>query len=583
MESLVTDSDESTTDESDVDSTAGDEAEADEADAAEETRPTPAVGQCASKCGCPKLWTNAQFPEGCVPIAANWDLANLSAAQEWECPCPDRRNCIGAGRGISLLQLYEHRKNFLTTCKFKGGKRDAWRADMSAHYSSSTGSLTRSFVVGPLNDCCAASAGLAKGLSFQTFANARADLRKERPLKQGRKRRQTQGQSYARSMLHAYIRTLRSTFEGSKSKEVQRWHTGKRSVPKRWEDYKKHRAGKGLPIVGSLNLFREVWKEHTEIKEAGATGHSICEDCGATQAVYDRYEGRTDPAAIAAREAADAKQAQHDVEHRGERAYAEDIWAKAELQPDLITAMNMDAPTVSQFDIPVQKRAARDVTKRLETMQKWGSKVTGVMLAGWGMVCWLARAGLGSGPNLSLTLMYLSLHELARTARGLGSRFNLLMDNTAGDNKHAEMILFLGWLVLNDVFEDASFFCMLKGHTFTVLDQSFNTLISQLLGEAIYSMSSLCSFIFKFLQPYGCSEVREVHQLWDWCAFFKPHANRMAGFCTSQFGAGMHECYIRKDRHGEPTHTHVLCLTCTILHFLTLITSTLSSSRSSSV
>ena len=104
----------------------------------------------------------------------------------------------------------------------------------------------------------------------------------------------------------------------------------------------------------------------------------------------------------------------------------------------------------------------------------------------------------------------------------------------------------------NDYFEDASFFCQLKGHTFTVLDQSFNTLISQLLGEFIYTtMSSLLRHMFKFLQPYGCHEVEEVHQLWDWTEYFKPHAARMGGFCTSQYGAGAHECYIRKDEHGR--------------------------------
>ena len=313
----------------------------------------------------------------------------------------------------------------------------------------------------------------------------------------------------------------------------------------------KFRATHSLPVVGSLELFRDMWNHHTEIKEAGAKGHPICEKCGEYQTIYDRLEGRTDAAAVQMRADADVAQEQHDFEHTGERNYAEDIWGKGDIHPELVTAMNMDAPTVSQFDIPVQKRVARDVTKRLETMLKWGSKVTGVMIAGFGMVTYLARAGLGSGANLSCTLMYLSLMKLAKSSRGLGSRYNLLMDNTSGDNKNAEMIIFLAWLVHNGVFKDASFFCQLKGHTFTVLDQSFNTLISQLLGEAIYTMSSLLSFIFKFLQPYGCHEVVEVHQLWDWNNFFKPHVERMAGFCTSQYGSGMHECYVRKDRNGD--------------------------------
>ena len=499
-----------------------------------------------------KLWSNEQFPEGSSPLSANWDLANLKAAQEWECPCVDRINCIGSER-LDVLKLYEHRKSFLTTCHARGGKRDAFRADMSAHYSSATRDVSRSFVVGPLNDCCAASAALANGLSCQTFENARADLRKERPLKQGRKRKKDSIQSYARTTIHAYIRKLRGTWEGSKGKnKIGHWHTGKRSVPKRWEDYKKFRTNKKLPIVGSLYIFRQVWNEHDEILEAGATGHPICDTCGATQSTYDRYEGRTDNAAIEARAEADAKQAVHDSEHAGEREYAEDIWAKAEVGPELTTAMNMDAPTVSQFDIPVQKRAARDVTKRLEMMQKWGSKVTGVMVAGWGMMVYLARAGLGSGPNLSLTLLYLTLMTMTPgELNSLGTRYNLLMDNTGGDNKNAEMIVFIAWLVLTDTFEDGSFFCMLKGHTFTILDQSFNTMISQLLGEVIYTLTALFAHIFAFMRPYGCHEVIEVHQLWNWSAHFKPHFTRMAGFCTGQYGSGMHECYIRKDKHGE--------------------------------
>ena len=116
-----------------------------------------------------KLWSNAQFPEGTRPLQANWDLANLTAAQEWDCPCTDRRNCIGAERGINALHLYEHRKQFLTTCQMRGGMRNAFRSELSARFSSMSRTFSRSFVVGPLNDCCAASAGLAAGLSVQTY------------------------------------------------------------------------------------------------------------------------------------------------------------------------------------------------------------------------------------------------------------------------------------------------------------------------------------------------------------------------------------------------------------------------------
>ena len=151
------------------------------------------VGGQPTRIAPPKLWSKAQFPEGVRPLAANWDMANLAAAQEWECPCLDRRNCLAADRGLTLIHLYEHRKNFLlTTCNNNGGRRDATRAQLSAHYSNSTKSFSRSFVVGPLNDCCAAAAGLASGVSVQTFCNARADLRAKKPLRSKRTARRTE-------------------------------------------------------------------------------------------------------------------------------------------------------------------------------------------------------------------------------------------------------------------------------------------------------------------------------------------------------------------------------------------------------
>jgi hypothetical protein len=160
----------------------------------------------------PKLWSNSQFPEGVVPPAANWDMANLAAAQDWSCPCADRRNCIGAERGVSVLHLYEHRKLFLTTCKSKGGKRDALRAQLAEHFSSADKRLTRSFVVGPLADCCAAAAALACGVSCQTFQNARADLRGNKPLHGVRKKRRADKVSHARSTIDTYIRRKAGTW-----------------------------------------------------------------------------------------------------------------------------------------------------------------------------------------------------------------------------------------------------------------------------------------------------------------------------------------------------------------------------------
>lgn len=133
--------------------------------------------------------------------------------------------------------------------------------------------------VGPLVDCCAASAGLASGVSFQTWSNARVDVRKARPDHKGRVKLRARQESHERAHLNAYIRSLRSGLEGPKggSNPKDKWTTGKVTVPKRWEKYREHRMKLGLPVIGSLSLFTKLWKEHREIVEITATGHAKCD------------------------------------------------------------------------------------------------------------------------------------------------------------------------------------------------------------------------------------------------------------------------------------------------------------------
>ena len=85
-----------------------------------------------------------------------------------------------------------------------------------------------------------------------------------------------------------------------------------------------------------------------------------------------------------------ARQARHDADHLGEREYAEDTWTKGEHQPRNVTALNMDAPTEEQFDVPTQQRTAYDPLKSLEGAKKWSSKITGLMMAGLGMLAFVS-------------------------------------------------------------------------------------------------------------------------------------------------------------------------------------------------
>lgn len=217
-------------------------------DVSDDEQPEAASKRSAPGAG--KLWTSAHFPEG-TEGSSNYDMANLLAMQAWCCPCEDRQSCIGADR-LSVLELYEHRKAFRTTSHLHGGFRDATRKEMLLRYDKHTKTFTRAFKVGPLIDCCAASAGLASGVSFATWASARADLKRDRPWRAGRKQHRSNVESLQRAHLNAYIRDLRESMEGPKggSDPTEKWRAEKLPLSKRWEAYKKSRLRQGLPVIG---------------------------------------------------------------------------------------------------------------------------------------------------------------------------------------------------------------------------------------------------------------------------------------------------------------------------------------------
>lgn len=312
-----------------------------------------------------------------------------------------------------------------------------------------------------------------------------------------------------------------------------------------------------------------------EIKQRTATGHDICDICSKIRFERARFEHRTDDESVRRRQELDEEQAAHNKDHRGEREYAKDLWYKGVHYPERVTALNMDAPTEYQFDVPVQTRKCHDGVKSLAGAEKWKSKMTGVLVSGAGMCSYITRHGLGSGPNLSCTCLYLSLLTMVKQGRPIGvlpplllpcphapppppkpclpccstvltpllcspligSHVNVLLDNTCGDNKNNEMIFFLAWLVQTNVCQEASFFCMMVGHTYSRIDRHFSTLITLLFTVSIYTVSQLTQYIFQFLAPYNPSQVVEMHCLWDWKAFFAPHVHgRFGGFSTSQYG-----------------------------------------------
>ena len=215
-------------------------------------------------------------------------------------------------------------------------------------------------------------------------------------------------------------------------------------------------------------------------------------------------------------------------------ADAEDWWLKGEDFPNLVTAFSMDAPTEKQFDVPVQQRKARDVVKALDTAKRWSSKITGLMIAGVGMLAFVTRAGLGAGADLSCTVLYSALMHMVKLNRPLGQKLHVLLDNTVAENKCNTMIFFLAWLVQLNVFTEASFFCMMVGHTYSRIDQTFRTLIGYMMARAIWTVEDMVTAIAQYLGVYDCLGCIELHCMWAWKDWFKPHVySEFGNFATS--------------------------------------------------
>eukprot|EP00965_Chrysotila_dentata_P058768 1949998-Pleurochrysis_carterae.AAC.1 len=67
-----------------------------------------------------------------------------------------------------------------------------------------------------------------------------------------------------------------------------------------------------------------------------AKSHAACDDCGKSLVLLDRLGGATDAEAVKERKKVreqQAPQADHKIEHRGERKYFDNAWYRAETYP----------------------------------------------------------------------------------------------------------------------------------------------------------------------------------------------------------------------------------------------------------
>lgn len=454
-----------------------------------------------------------------------------------------------------ITALYAHRQQFrqsVSRLGGRGGDRDATRDMLAAHYDVRSRKFQHTFVIAGVSGCCVVSAAIAASVSEATYARARGDVTKARPRHAGRSASRKDCMSSARRTLDAWVRTQRAGMEGDKICG-NKWYSEKVTGRQLWERYLRDMNMVQQPSVGNPQLLYTVWKSHTEIHQVAPTGHDICDQCESIRVQKEALAGLTDTRSQALVAELEQRAKLHRQFHLTERDYYDDASFTALKMPWRCTCLTIDAPTKSQFDIPSQATGKRDNVKGLDARLRWATKLEAVIDSGLGMHVYGARAALGGGGNLMCTSVMLALMKRVEMGRPLGLTLHLQLDNTTGENKNNTVIALCALLVHWGVFVEARMFFMPKGHTYSLLDQSFGPLITGLKQIVVLTQSELFSYVETKLGQggYNPRDIKEVPYLWDFKTWIGPTVcAQFGGIATNKMCDGFHEFNFLKDDEG---------------------------------
>ena len=245
--------------------------------------------------------------------------------------------------------------------------------------------------------------------------------------------------------------------------------------------------GRDAPNIPE-KTFKQLWRAETRIVEREASSHSKCNMCADIAALRETLKNDNTAEAVQKRRFLDARAAEHETNHLGERQEMDHACLRAITSPRTIWTIMADAATQRNFELP---RVLARRAKEFLGLPFFGLKLMATYAPGYGFSPFLVHDSMFSGANLLWTVVWTTILRMKAHYGYLSDELHLQVDNTCAENKNEVMIAIAAWLVSKCYFKRVRVFFLMVGHTHIIIDQIFGVITKYVKKKEILTVQAM--------------------------------------------------------------------------------------------
>ena len=298
----------------------------------------------------------------------------------------------------------------------------------------------------------------------------------------------------------------------------------------------------------SMSHFRNVWKTSPDLhkyKRARlAANFGICADC-------ERFKRELLNTKMGSDERAKVKKefASHLEQMKNQRAKYEKHKEKSRMHPETYLSVCLDCMThkATTLPHPGSSRLAKD----LNSKERFGSKLQGIIFHGRGTHFYSAHDGLSQGSNFTVECLHSALMTELQEIEAAGAQRPSVLyvqaDNVT-DNKSHVLIDYAALLVRTGVFKKVKIGFLKPGHTHIDIDQCFSV-INRNLKKTGTDAFTISRFKTAIQTAWKCHTNRPkvvcfLNVIHDWRKLLETKCEKFGRYgCSEKSGEALH-CFI---------------------------------------